>query len=697
MLGDDTTMFKRVLTVIITSLALFCFTISAEAASNNWIIYWYVCGSNLESGGHLATKDIAEMQQVHLPSNVKILINAGGTTQWHHPTLKEGGDGIYLYSSNNLKKVASFDFKANIGNPATLTEFLRFGEENIRFGKDNTEKADHRMFVFWNHGGLGGVCFDDDFPVQDGYFGKDNLTYDELKSAFADVYGNSPEIKPFELISFKACLTGSYELANSIADFSNYMIGAEPSIYDTPTKEWISALANNPSISGAKIGKIICDSSMKNFSDDMRLTHIFSVIDLNKMPELRLAYEEYFDEAFNRSDEEGFMGAFARAAEAGNVDKYSNLYTDLGLLAQNTKSFMPNTSNKLLNAINEAVVYNKRGNYLKSKGISTYYPYISTENKFTSKESPQKAVEETIAGLENVILKQNANCESQKELYKKLLNLTDMSAFGGTQSISLELNSKDHFVANLTSEQLEKISSVRCILFPVKESDTSELGLDLGGAILTSADDLKFDWKTGVVTENFHAVEPLFDGHKITLQTSIVGRGYTFYKIPIIYNNTWRRDLLVRYDTSTKKYSIVGFGADIENGIIRDFRGKPNPGDVITPLHLILSDDPSNELLGIAPDETTGKAEEKAMSIVDAYTDPKTGKTVYTKWIKGAPFVYTRDSAVTNRQITNANYLYMLVFGSPSGYAAMSLPGAIQIEHGKVQKISTADLMSMAE
>ena len=234
-------------------------------------------------------------------------------------------------------------------------------------------------------------------------------------------------------------------------------------------------------------------------------------------------------------------------------------------------------------------------------------------------------------------------------------------------------------------------------MFPVKESDTSGLGFDLGGAILASADDLNIDYKTGMVTENFHAVEPLFDGHKITLQTSIVGHGYTFYKIPIIYNNIWRRDLLVRYDTSNKKYSILGFGVFIENGIVRGATGKPNPGDVITPLHLILSDDPSEETLGISPNEKTGKPEEIAMSILDAYTDPQTGKTVYTKWKKGDSFVYTRDSAVTNRQITNANYIYTFVFGSPGGYAAMSLPGAIQIQHGKVQKFSTADLMSMAE
>ena len=49
------------------------------------------------------------------------------------------------------------------------------------------------------------------------------------------------------------------------------------------------------------------------------------------------------------------------AAENRNVDKYSNVYTDLGLLAKNTKDIMPVASDRLLNAIGNAVVYNNVG------------------------------------------------------------------------------------------------------------------------------------------------------------------------------------------------------------------------------------------------------------------------------------------------------------------------------------------------
>ena len=58
--------------------------------NDNWLIYWYVCGSDLESGGGAATSDINEMLQAQLPANVKILIQAGGTTEWKNPVIKSG-------------------------------------------------------------------------------------------------------------------------------------------------------------------------------------------------------------------------------------------------------------------------------------------------------------------------------------------------------------------------------------------------------------------------------------------------------------------------------------------------------------------------------------------------------------------------------------------------------------------------------
>jgi hypothetical protein len=51
-----------------------------EAAYSDWVIYWYLCGSDLESGGGFATGDLSELQEVQLPENIKVVIETGGSS-----------------------------------------------------------------------------------------------------------------------------------------------------------------------------------------------------------------------------------------------------------------------------------------------------------------------------------------------------------------------------------------------------------------------------------------------------------------------------------------------------------------------------------------------------------------------------------------------------------------------------------------
>ncbi len=694
-------MFKRTIVAVITFAALLCFTVTGDAADvrlgkdDTWLVYWYICGAdNLEGIGHLATKDIAEMQKVKLPPNVKVLIYAGGTNLWHHPTIAANGDGIYLYSSNRLEKQVD-GYANNMGDPNTLASFLKYGEDNF--------PADHKILLFWNHGGLSGVCYDDKFAQRNDkgeVVDRPYLTYDALKGAFAAVYGNSPEEPPFELVGFKACMTGSYELANSLADFSRYMMGAEPSVYDWNFSDWFADLAKDPSMNGAKLGKAICDSALKSYNSYFKATHTFSIIDLSKMPELREAYEAYFDEALKRADEEpGFSGAFARAATARNVDRYSNLYGDLGLIAKNTKSIMPDASKKLLGAIDKAVVYNKRGEYINSKGISTYYPYTSSEKSNMSADSYEF----------KLIDSQSSSYAAQKKLYRKLLEL-DISNLkeeifsdenGAPEAVNI-LNDykRDRFFIQFMPEQLKNISEIKCMMLPVNvtgDGDSQSTSVDVGGALSISADSLKIDRKKGTVTDNFRAVEQVFDGHRISMNASVSSRGHTFYEVPILYNGVTRK-LLVRYDIATKKYEIFGFGSDVENGMVRQLQGQPVPGAVITPIYLTINTDPSDDIIGYRPelDEKTGKPV-PLRSIVGQVPNPADGKNYYIKRTLGEPFVFTRNSAITERKINRGFYLYFFAFTAPNGQMVTSAPAIIGVDHGEVARAGTLDLKFAVE
>ena len=73
----------------------------AEVSSDgSWAVYWYLCGSDLESRGGFATYDLMEMTQVKLPKNVTVVIQTGGSSYWHNNTvssknlqLRCGGNG----------------------------------------------------------------------------------------------------------------------------------------------------------------------------------------------------------------------------------------------------------------------------------------------------------------------------------------------------------------------------------------------------------------------------------------------------------------------------------------------------------------------------------------------------------------------------------------------------------------------------
>ena len=65
----------RMVSMII--ITLFSFEI-VDASEESWAIYWYLCGSDLESDYGAATADLMELLEVDLPENVTVVIETGG-------------------------------------------------------------------------------------------------------------------------------------------------------------------------------------------------------------------------------------------------------------------------------------------------------------------------------------------------------------------------------------------------------------------------------------------------------------------------------------------------------------------------------------------------------------------------------------------------------------------------------------------
>ena len=116
----------------------------AYSSSDTWVIYWYLCGTDLETEGGAASADLRELQKVSLPPNVKVVIQTGGANQWHTNGIPARGTGRFVYDSDGLHSLGSVS-DVDMGTGAGLADFLRFGKDNY--------PADHKVFVFWNHGG----------------------------------------------------------------------------------------------------------------------------------------------------------------------------------------------------------------------------------------------------------------------------------------------------------------------------------------------------------------------------------------------------------------------------------------------------------------------------------------------------------------------------------------------------------------
>ena len=565
----------------VTKTANFTDTYKAE---DTWLVYWYLCGTDLESNNGAASADFQELLNVKLPANIKVLIQTGGTNQWQNNVVSSGAVERYLYDSNGLQRVESLP-DADMGDANTLADFINYGAQM---------PADHRIFIFWDHGGGSavGVCFDE----RTGNY----LNLNDLRNAFAAVHQPSADNPPFEIIGFDACLMATYDTVNTLDGFTKFMVGSEevePGLGWNYTG-WVGALAENPAMGGAKIGQVICDTYYSACSDyDLEDTVTLSVIDLNQLPELRTAYEAFGLEALKLATQNprNFFSNFGRGAVnaenyGGNTRQsgYSNM-VDIVYLAKGNKNVLPKTADRLINAVDSAVIYRINGAYRsKGGGLSSFYSYSGDEQSlvnYLNQEAaplPQKLLYYYLIYGE---LPENAKAYvEQSEIPEMPVPTTppaqrqDIFQISQLEDFPVQMDSNGNAFVQLNAEQMESLSSVHCQLVYMGLED--DIILYLG-----SDADINADWDSGTFTDNFRAVWPMLDGHPVYVEITAENDGYNLYSIPIKLNGV-ECNLLVAYVYEDEKYYILGARKGIDNNGMSDRDLiKLRAGDEITTIH----------------------------------------------------------------------------------------------------------------
>ena len=545
---------KKWLALLLSLCLLFSFTACDESASegtpadaSEWVICWYLCGSDLETNHGCATTDLSEMLQIELPENVKVVIETGGSAVWQNDFVDATKIQRYVYDNEGLKLVDEQP-SANMGDANTLAEFLTFAKENY--------PAEKTAVVFWNHGGgsTSGAAFDE-------LYGNDSLSLTEMRQAFTSVWTPDSENQPLELIGFDTCLMATVDVTATFADLGKYLTASEEVepgngwLYSG----WIGALAEDSSMDGLTLGKTICDTyyagcEAAGTADSATL----SLTDLSKVSELLSAYEAFGNEAFSLACEDpGFFALFARAAFSsenygGNTREqgYSNM-VDLGHLARLSKDILPQSADAVLSALDECVLYKVNGPYRsEATGLSCYYSYDADLNNFAAYQTngTGEAFKHYFSyGLTGDIGEGGAEYlqEMEVETLPEVSSLADLDWNG----MPLTLDENGNSVLTLGPDAYNVLSSIGFQLYyDDGEGSTYLLGTD---------NDIVADWDNGIFTDNFRAKWGALDGELVYMELSYEGDDYNLYSVPILLNGE-SYNLLVVYDFTTEEWTIQG-------------------------------------------------------------------------------------------------------------------------------------------
>ncbi len=546
----------------------------------DWAIYWYLCGSDLESNGGFATTDLGELTAVPLPEGVRVVIETGGANEWHNELVDASKLQRWVYDSEGFQLVDEQP-SANMGEAQTLADFLAFAQGNY--------PAEHTMVVFWNHGGgsVSGAAFDELYDL-------DSLSLAEMQEAFASVWEPNAEDPALEIIGFDTCLMATVDTAAAMAPFARYLVASEET---EPANGWyytgwVGALAENPAMDAETLGRTICDAyyagcETVGTQDNTTL----SLTDLSAMPELLAAYEAFGQEALVAAcADPSFFTTFGRAAlqsenYGGNTREqgYTNM-VDLGHLARLNSDYLTSAED-VLSALSSAVLYQVGGKYrTEATGLACYYSYngdlddlygyapVSAGSAF-----PYFFYYELLGSLDEGGMDYLAELD--------ITELPTRMTLGEMGWDSAPLDVSDEGTAILT-------------LGPEAENILTSIGFSLSCAIadgtymrLGTDNDMTADWENGVFYDNFRGVWGSIDGVLVYMELAFAGDDYNLYSVPVLINGEpW--NLQVVYDFVMEDWTILGARQGVSaSGMADKELLQLSEGDELTALWYLAGED----------------------------------------------------------------------------------------------------------
>ncbi len=328
-------------------------TMPRHPDNENWVIFMYICGSNLESQGNYSISQTLEIESrlnefnkkqaegEQLSSSLKYFQDFVQVQKENNLTLPESfyekqpifvpaaEENTNLANPNVINRgVASTDLMhiTNVQLPENITFIIQTGgayhwdypgvNPNLtqRWKYDHTGLSEIYSGPAENMGSPEGLAnflaFSKSFYGHHnaflfwnhggGAFGAehdeifdDMLSNREIRESFAKIYTLNEENPPFELLGFDACLMASTEACNEFAGIAQYYVASEEIEMDGwKNSKWVQDFANNPNWNGAQLGKAIVDAFMEKASQYSLLNGDFLIT--NQLSLLNLSKQKIF-------------------------------------------------------------------------------------------------------------------------------------------------------------------------------------------------------------------------------------------------------------------------------------------------------------------------------------------------------------------------------------------------------------------
>ena len=360
-------------------LALVLLAFPAPAGAETWAIYFYLCGSDLETKHGAASLDLKEITETAMPSNLTFIVETGGARKWKFPGVKHDKLQRWKIENGKMTLLESLP-KASMAKKETLASFLKFCTQNY--------PADHQVLIMWDHGGGSALgMFNDEL------YGDASMSLKDMRETFASVFGSKPGKKPFDVVGFDACLMATFDTACAMEPFARYLVASENT---EPGNGWgydhlFDAMRKKAPASAKECGRMLCDGFMagcREYGTDRDAT--LSLVDLSEIPDLKVLYYMLGLEAVAYAvDHESFEHTYARLAKSSEnyvnskSEGFSNM-VDMGAFYSQMKEQLPEFSGPFLDQLAKAVVYKVHGKSRKPSGLSCYYPYDPSKTKFNA-------------------------------------------------------------------------------------------------------------------------------------------------------------------------------------------------------------------------------------------------------------------------------------------------------------------------